>query len=210
MIDEREILDAEEIKAVVSSLRTRKNKNAAVNRIMFRLSCCCGLRRKEICGLNLENVIVTGKYPRIEITKANTKGIMTKRRSRRSPLWWDAGTLEDIRMWTAKRMMDGAQPGDPFVCQQNKNSYGDRIKVKSASLRWRTAISALPADRIADLSIHTGRHTFVSHALAGGRSLAEVMFAVGHGSLRTTQIYLHLVARDGVPDLFPEEQKVEY
>jgi site-specific recombinase XerD len=43
------------------------------------------------------------------------------------------------------------------------------------------------------LAIHHGRHTFVSHALAGGRTLAEVKAAAGHASLLTTSVYLHVV-----------------
>jgi len=34
--------------------------------------------------------------------------------------------------------------------------------------------------------IHHGRHTFISHALAGGRTLAEVKAAAGHAGLLTT------------------------
>jgi len=43
------------------------------------------------------------------------------------------------------------------------------------------------------LTIHHGRHTFISHALAGGRTLAEVKAAAGHASLLTTSVYLHVV-----------------
>jgi len=39
--------------------------------------------------------------------------------------------------------------------------------------------------------IHHGRHTFISHALAGGRTLAEVRDAVGHGNATITSGYLH-------------------
>jgi len=46
------------------------------------------------------------------------------------------------------------------------------------------------------LTIHHGRHTFVSHALAGGRTLAEVRHAAGHASLLTTSVYLHVAVED--------------
>ncbi len=40
----------------------------------------------------------------------------------------------------------------------------------------------LGTERQREITIHTGRHSFVSHALAGpnARSLAEVRDAVGH------------------------------
>jgi site-specific recombinase XerD len=37
-----------------------------------------------------------------------------------------------------------------------------------------------------------GRHTFISHALAGGRTLAEVRDAAGHVNLTITSGYLHV------------------
>jgi integrase len=36
------------------------------------------------------------------------------------------------------------------------------------------------------LTIHHGRHTFISHALAGRRTLAEVRDAVGHANITVT------------------------
>jgi site-specific recombinase XerD len=54
------------------------------------------------------------------------------------------------------------------------------------------------------LTIHHGRHSFISHSLAGGRTLAEVKAAAGHASLLTTSVYLHVVVdeREEVGDLF--------
>jgi site-specific recombinase XerD len=58
----------------------------------------------------------------------------------------------------------------------------------------------LGLERLRGLTVQHGRHTFVSHALAGGRTLAEVKAAAGHASLVTTSEYLHVaVDDDGVP-----------
>lgn len=46
------------------------------------------------------------------------------------------------------------------------------------------------------LTIHRGRHTFVSHALAGGRRLAEVRDVAGHRSEAVTSVYLHIAVDD--------------
>jgi integrase len=51
----------------------------------------------------------------------------------------------------------------------------------------------LGAERLATLTIHHGRHTFISHALAGGRTLAEVRDAAGHANASVTSGYLHVV-----------------
>jgi integrase len=61
----------------------------------------------------------------------------------------------------------------------------------------------LGPERLASLTIHHGRHTFISHALAGGRTLAEVRDAVGHANVSITTGYLHVaVEDDGVGELF--------
>ncbi len=53
------------------------------------------------------------------------------------------------------------------------------------------------------LTIHHGRHTFISHALAGHRTLAEVRDAAGHANVSITSGYLHVaVDDDRVGELF--------
>jgi site-specific recombinase XerD len=49
---------------------------------------------------------------------------------------------------------------------------------------------------LATLTIHHGRHTFISHALAGGRTLAEVRDAAGHCNVSITSSYLHVVVEE--------------
>ncbi len=58
--------------------------------------------------------------------------------------------------------------------------------------------------RLRTLTIHHGRHTFISHALAGGRTLAEVRGAAGHANVSITSGYLHVAVEDeaGVGSLF--------
>jgi len=40
------------------------------------------------------------------------------------------------------------------------------------------------------------RHTFISHALADGRTLAEVMEAAGHCNVSITSCYVHIAVND--------------
>ena len=54
----------------------------------------------------------------------------------------------------------------------------------------------LGAARLETLTIHHGWHTFISHALAGGRSLAEVRDAAGHANVSITSGYLHVAVDD--------------
>jgi integrase len=70
--------------------------------------------------------------------------------------------------------------------------------------RFLSACNVLGKERVATLTIHHGRHTFISHALAGGRSLPEVRDAAGHANVAITSGYLHVTVDEdaAVGDLF--------
>ena len=111
----------------------------------------------------------------------------------------------DLREWKREREQQGASPSDPFVRSQNggkhsqtgQESFGKALSDRNAQARFKAAIKCLGAERVEILSIHCGRHSFCSHALAGGRTIAQVRDAAGHSNVSTTSIYLHVVDTDG-------------
>jgi integrase len=72
------------------------------------------------------------------------------------------------------------------------------VRSSSHALRRRflTACKSLGLARLRTLTIHHGRHTFISHALAGGRSLVEIRDAAGHSNVSITSAYLHVAVDD--------------
>jgi integrase len=62
--------------------------------------------------------------------------------------------------------------------------------------RFCTACKKLGSDRIETLTIHHGRHTFISYALPGHRTLAEVRDTAGHANLSITSAYLPIAVDD--------------
>src|SRR5262249_32443716 len=116
--------------------------------------------------------------------------------ARNVPLWWDAGTLADVKDWKVERMAHGARGTAPFVCSVQSHRRGLPLRRAAVRRRFLTACKALGLARLRTLTIHHGRHTFISHALAGGRTLAEVRAAAGHASLLTTSVYLHVAVDD--------------
>lgn len=212
-MDATKILGREEMQAVLDKLHravrrppSRRPLNKYADLIVFRLSACCGLRCVEICGLNVGDMIAGGDRPILRIRKEITKGQLGKRKARKVPLWWDSGTFNDLRLWRELRLRAGASLDDPFVCSCQAATLGKRLEKKSAARRWRTSIGVLGAERRKQLSIHCGRHSFISHALYCGRSLVEVRDAAGHASVNTTSLYLHLIERENVRDLFDFSQ----
>jgi integrase len=199
--DATKILTRRELQTVLADLRKRamRSKNARLNLVIFRLSACCGLRASEIAQLHCADIMMQMPRPHIRIRVGASKG----GRSRRVPLWWDGGTLADLTEWRAQRAACGAKGGDPFVASWLPGREKKTFSRHTLRKRFRTACRALGPDRLATLTIHHGRHTFISHALAGGRTLAEVRDAAGHSNVTITSGYLHVAVEDeGVGSLF--------
>jgi integrase len=201
-IDASQILSRQELAAVLRDLKRRAARlpNVQMNLAIFRLACCCGLRASEIGGLKLGDVRVDISRPHLLVRAEHAK----LNRPRRVPLWWDAGTLADLTAWCEYRRNQGARRDDPFICSLQAATLGAPLNRHVLRRRFHTACRILGWDRLRTLTIHHGRHTFISHALAGERTLAEVKAAAGHASLLTTSVYLHVLVdeREEVGALF--------
>ena len=97
--------------------------------------------------------------------------------------------------WRADRAACGAKGGDPFIASLKVGREALVFSRHTLRKRFRTACRVLRAERLKSLTIHHGRHTFISHALAGGRTLAEVRDAAGHSNVTITSGYLHVVGK---------------
>lgn len=193
-INQAKILTLKEIAAVVNDLRRRRRYvNNRQTLIIVRLSSCAGLRASEVCSIRLDDVRVEIDKPHIRIRRDVGKG----GKSRVVPLTWDSATLSDVREWKRERQAQGATPADYFVCSQGKSSFGRMLDRRNVRRRFITACRCLGAERQRLVTIHHGRHSFCSHALNGGRTLAEVRDAAGHANVSTTSAYLHTVGDDG-------------
>jgi integrase/recombinase XerD len=188
------ILTRQELGLVLADLRQKaeRSENGRLNLILLRLATCCGLRVSEIAKLRLSDVDLASRRSNIRIRREVGKG----GRGRWVPLWWDAGTLADLVAWKAKRVADGAGPTDPFICSQQRGAIVRPLSRHTLRRRFQTACRVLGLERINRLTIHHRRHTFVSHALAGGQTLAEVRDAAGHLNVSVTSAYLHIAVDD--------------
>ncbi len=204
--DRSKILQRGEFKTVLGELnrKAKRSVNTRLNRVIFRLSTCCGLRASEISKINLNDVLTDSTSPWIRIRKEVGKGA----KARVVPLHWDAGTLADIKEWKAFRLAQCASQkatvDSPFVCSQHKDALGHRIDRRNLRKRYKCVCRILGTERANSVTIHHGRHTFISFALHLGRNVVEVKAAAGHSSLGTTTKYAHLVDTDDcrVGDLF--------
>jgi integrase len=200
-INPTKILTRNELATVLADLKRKapRSKSTQLNLVLFRLATCCGLRASEIAQLQIADVRVEPARPHLRIRRGAAKG----GRSRIVPLWWDAGTLADIAAWKGERLEEGADYTDPFLVSFRPGRGSTPLSRHTLRKRYRTACKVLGGERLESLTIHHGRHTFISHALAGGRTLAEVRDAAGHANVSITSGYLHVAVDDnGVGDLF--------
>lgn len=193
-VDPTKILTRRELTCVLADLvrKAPRSANTRLNLVLVRLACCCGLRVSEIARLQIPDVRVEVSRPHLRIRRGAAKG----NRPRIVPLWWDAGTLADLSDWKSERLSQQAHAAEPFVACLRPGRLGTPLSRHTLRKRFRTACKVLGRDRLEALTIHHGRHTFISHALAGGRTLAEVRDAAGHANVSITSTYLHIAVDD--------------
>jgi integrase len=200
--DATKILMRKELAAVLDDLKRKapRSPNTRLNLVLFRLATCCDLRASEIASLHVSDIRVEGARPHVRIRRGAAKG----GRPRNVPLWWDAGTLADLASWKNDKLANNPNAELPFVASLRDGRLGIKMSRHTLRKRNRTACKVLRLARLETLTIHHGRHTFISHALAGDRTLAEVRDAAGHANVSITSTYLHVLVDEDevVGDLF--------
>jgi len=86
------------------------------------------------------------------------------------------------------------------ICSTSAQSFENPLDRMNLSRRFKQAIKVLGPDCCS--SIHDGRHSFASIALAAGRTLPEVRDALGHRNISTTSVYLHALDDGTVGPIF--------
>ena len=128
-----------------------------------------GLRRRELIHLEFSDV----DYKKKLLYVRNKEEYQTKSRKERVlPL--------HKKLWS---FFKGKSDGLCFPYE------GRAIQEDTASRNFKTMVVAAGID---DVSLHTLRHTFVSHCLMSGVSMWEVSRWAGHSSSYVTELYGHL------------------
>jgi integrase len=208
-VDPTQILTPDEVHLVLmdGERRAKRFPLTRQNLVIFRLAACCGLRSSEIAGLRLRDLRTDSDVPVILVGQASGKGA----KARKVPLAWDEGTWLALRAWKAIRLISyGAAPSEPVVCvlvdhpqyatscivpTENRSHVGRALLPIQVYRKFKAALRPLPPERRAQLHTHSGRHTFASYAVRS-HPLAAVRDALGHASIATTSVYLHMAAAD--------------
>ncbi len=168
---------------------------AAVRRPRFqmvlRLIYACGLRISEAVGLEVTDIKKEG--PRLHIREA--KG--NKDRYVPLPLW---AYLELRAWWLTHRHARWVFPGAGLgwrgkaavAARTTRAATAGPMGVSSIQQCMQLAVAHARLPK--GTCVHTLRHSYATHLLEAGVNLRLISAYLGHASLETTTIYLHLTA----------------
>lgn len=163
------VLSKEEIKSIIES--TRNLKHRAILAVIYS----SGLRLSELISLKASDIDADRRQIRV-FGKGN--------KYRYTLL--SGNTLDMLRMYwraykPARYLFEGQKKGQPI-------SRGTIQKVFKQSCT-RAGIKK-------QATVHSLRHSFATHLLENGVNLKIIQNLLGHSSLRTTSIYLHITRFD--------------
>lgn len=171
------VLSVEQIDALLGCIDT-KTLSGKRDDALFELIYSCGLRISEACSLKLANVhfeekliLVLGKGDKERLIPFGDRAL------EKMQIY-----LNEVRPEFTK----GRNVAEFFV-----NYRGEPISRKGVWKRFQE-IEALSG---VDAKVHTLRHSFATHLLAGGADLRSVQELLGHSDLSTTTIYTHVTDR---------------
>lgn len=171
------VLSLEEIRSILGAVRTPQNQ--AYLTIVYT----CGLRLNE--ALNLQVSDIDSHRMRIHVHRG--KGA----KDRYVPL--PEKTLHILRnywathrnpRWIFPRLGRSGKEGPAATTPMNKSSVQGALRRTLAQLNFKKRIS-----------IHTLRHSYATHLLEAGVNIRRIQQYLGHHSLNSTMVYLHLTTQ---------------
>ncbi len=171
-----EVLTQEEIDAMIAAINPDKAE-AQRDRAIIETLYSCGLRVSELTGLEISKIFPDEGYLVIR-GKGNKERIV--------PM--SEASLSEISDYLTDRSLLNIKPGAEnilFLNRRGGRMTRERVFQIVQSLAREAGIRKT-------ISPHTLRHSFATHLLEGGANLRAIQQMLGHESIATTQIYIHL------------------
>ena len=154
-----------------------KEKYYLRDRAILELLYATGVRASEVAGLKISDLNLDVGYLRCIGKGSRERVIPLGRVAAAATLEY----LKDMRPKLAKTFS-----GDFLLLSRTGRPMG-RIEIWRLIKRY-AARAGMPKN----LTVHTLRHCFATHLLAGGADLRSVQEMLGHVDISTTQIYTHV------------------
>ena len=173
-----EVLTLGEIDSMIASIDYSKEE-CQRDRAMMEVLYGCGLRVSELIGLEISRTYLDDGFL-IELGNCNKESMVPMSET----------SIEEIKGWLADRERMKVKPGDENILFLNRR--GGRLTRQRAFQIVKGLAEAAGVRKT--ISPHTLRHSFATHLLEGGANLRAIQQMLGHESIATTQIYIHLDA----------------
>ena len=170
------VLDLDQVESLLEAVDVSKPAGLR-DRALYELIYSSGLRISEAAGLLISNV-----HFKEQLLLVHGKGD----KERIVP-------FGDVARYWLKKYLSEARPllvKEKNVAEVFVNCRGNPLSRKGI---WKN-FQAMEAKSGVQAKVHTLRHSFATHLLAGGADLRSVQELLGHSDLATTQIYTHIDA----------------
>ncbi|MCH5235941.1 MAG: tyrosine recombinase XerD [Muribaculaceae bacterium] len=171
-----DVLSVEEIDAMIAAIPVEKNESLRNHAIIETLY-GSGLRVSELVDARISRLDLKEKLMIVE-----GKGS----KERLVPVSPVAATL--IEEWLQQRsLMDVKPEGNDIIFLNRRGRPLTRVMIFHI-IKELAALAGIKKN----VSPHTLRHSFATHLLEGGANLRAIQEMLGHESISTTELYLHL------------------
>lgn len=171
-----EVLTVEEIDAMIAAIDP-ESAEAQRNRAIMETLYGCGLRVSELVNLEMGNIYADEHYLVVQGKGDKQRIVPMSDRS-----------IDEIRAYLPEREMLSIAPSDRHILFLNRR--GRRLTRVMIFYIIKRLAEAAGIRR--NISPHTLRHSFATHLLEGGANLRAIQQMLGHESIATTEIYLHV------------------
>ena len=172
-----EVLTIAEIDAMIDVIDMSKPEGQR-NRAIIETLYGCGLRVSELVGLRLSQLYLEERYVIIQ-GKGNKQRLVPI-----SPV-----AIEQIELYLEQtRSRQVAQRGSEDILFLNRRGA---MLTRQMIFHIVKQLCELAGVRKV-ISPHTLRHSFATHLLEGGANLRAIQQMLGHESITTTEIYVHI------------------
>lgn len=171
-----EILSVEEIDRMVDAIDMTKAEGQR-NRAIIETLYGCGLRVSELCELELDNINFSDGILMV-IGKGNKQRLVPMSQT----------SIDEITLWLDDRSRLNIKRGEESKVFLNRRGH----RLTRVMIFYIVRDLALMAGVRKPISPHTLRHSFATHLLEGGANLRAIQQMLGHESIATTELYLHL------------------
>ncbi len=191
-----EILSVEDIDAMISEIDMSTFEGVR-NRAIMETLYGCGLRVSELTNLEISKIFFDEEYL-----------IVRGKGSKERIVPMSGVAVDCIRDYMAERENVDIKAGEEnmlFVSKRGKRLTRMMIFYIVTGLAEKAGIKK-------SISPHTLRHSFATHLLEGGANLRAIQQMLGHESISTTEIYLHLdrtFLRREILDHHPRNRRCE-